>query len=227
LRLSAVPSEPLTQEAARIVFLPPSAESANDEGEAEDEVLTEIGIGATVRTIAEALNLRAEPSTSANSLAQLSEGIELLVIGGPEEADDYTWWQVQGIEDESIQGWLASDFLEFVSGAPADGTQQAAGTPEATPAGTPEASPAASPSASGEFPVGAVVAITEENVRIRQDASLTAEPVEVFAAGTEFEITGAAVEADDYTWYPVELVADPSVTGWVVVDFIEPAADGQ
>jgi quercetin dioxygenase-like cupin family protein len=216
LRLAAVPAEALSLEPAQISFLPPSAQPENDEG----EILTEIGIGATVLTTTGSLNLRAEPSTSANSTTQLDAGVELLVIGGPEDADDYTWWQVQGVVDTSLEGWLASEFLELVSGAPSDGTQDSTGTSEAAPEASPEASPAASPVA-GEFPVGQIVATSEENVRIREDASINAEPVDAFVLGTEFEITGAPVEADDYTWYPVQLVADASVVGWVVDDFIE------
>ena len=224
LRLAAISTEPLSLEPAVISFLPPSAEPANDEG----EVLTEIAIGATVLTTTGSLNLREEPSTSANSTTQLDEGVELLVIGGPETADDYTWWQVQGVEDTSLEGWLASDFLELVSDAPSDGTQDTSGTPEAAPEASPEASPAASPEASpaaspaaGEFSVGQTVVTSEENVRIREEASINAEPVDAFVAGTEFEITGEPVEADDYTWYPVQLVADESVIGWVADEFIE------
>lgn len=142
--------------------------------------------------------------------------MELLVIGGPEEGDDYTWWQVQGVEDTSVEGWLASDFLELVSGAPSDGTQDTADTQDATP----EASPAASPTTDA-FSVGQIVVTTEESVRVREDASINAEPINAFISGTEFEITGPPVEADDYTWYPVQLVADASVVGWVVQEFIE------
>ncbi len=216
LRLSATPTEPLTLEPAQIRFLPPSAEPAATE-EPTTEVSNEIGIGATVRTTSPAVNLRAEPGVNTNSITQLDEGIELLVIGGPEEADEYTWWQVQGVEDPSIEGWLAVDFIELVAGAPTDGTSQGTPTPEATAGATPNA---------GEFAPGTIVAVTEDNVRIREEASINAEPVEVFPLGTEFEITGASVEADDYTWFPVELVADPTVTGWIVEDFIEPADAG-
>lgn len=213
LRLAAIPTEALSLEPAQISFLPPSAEPENDEGE---EVLTEIAIGATVVTTAGALNLRAEPSISSNAITQLDEAVELLVIGGPEEGDDYTWWQVQGVEDTSVEGWLASDFLELVSGAPSDGTQDTADTQDATP----EASPAASPTTDA-FSVGQIVVTTEESVRVREDASINAEPINAFISGTEFEITGPPVEADDYTWYPVQLVADASVVGWVVQEFIE------
>jgi quercetin dioxygenase-like cupin family protein len=220
LRLAAVPAEALSQEPAQISFLAPSAEPENDEG----EVLTQIGIGATVLTTSGNLNLRAEPSTTANAITQLEAGVELTVIGGPEDADDYTWWQVRGVEDTSLEGWLASEFLELVTGAPSDGTQPTAATPEASPAASPEASPSASPAASpvaGEFSVGQIVATSQENVRVREDASINAEPVDAFVLGTEFEITGDPVEADDYTWYPVQLVADESVIGWVADDFIE------
>ncbi len=220
LRLSAVPTEALTLEPAQIAFLPPSAEPVTE----EPAQATEIGIGATVVTTSGSLNLRAEPSVNANSITQLDEGVELLVIGGSEQGDEYTWWQVQGVDDESIQGWLAVDFLELVEGVPTEGNAQNA-TPESTPSATPESTPAASPAADDAFATGSIVTVTEDNVRIRQEASINAEPVDVFVLGTEFEITGASVEADEYTWYPVQLVADETVVGWVVEDFIEPAED--
>ncbi len=220
LRLAAIPSEPLTLEPAQIAFLPPAAEPETE----VPTTSTEIGIGATVRTTSAAVNLRSEPSTSSNAITQLDEGVELLVIGGPEDADEYTWWQVQGVDNDELEGWLVSDFIELVAGAPTDGTTQSA-TPESTPSATPESSPVASPAADGQFATGTIVVTTEENVRIREDASINGEPVDVFSLGTQFEITGAPVEADEYTWYPVQLVANDSVVGWVVGDFIEPEED--
>lgn len=222
LRLSAVPSEALTLEPASIAFLPPAAVPEDEE---PGEELTEIGIGATVVTTLGDVNLRAEPSTSANSLLQLAEGVELTVIGGPEEADGFTWWQVQGTVGESpVEGWLAEDFLAFVGGAAqATETPEAEETPDAET--VPEASPSASPVADGEFAEGQIVALTDDNVRVRPEATVNSEPVGIFLLGTEFEITGAPVEGDGYLWYPVLWVADPSVTGWVAEDFLEAVPD--
>lgn len=206
LRLSAISSEPLSLEPAVITFLPPPAvPDLPVDGE-----FTEIAIGAVVRTTSGSLNLRAEPSTSADSIAQLSEGVELTVIGGPEEADDYTWWQVEGVFEESdVEGWLADEFLELVSVAVVE-------EPEASP----QATPGATPTAEVAFSEGDIVALSEVNVRVREEATVDSEPIDVFDEGTEFEVTGAPVEADDYIWFPVTLVSDASISGWVVGDFL-------
>lgn len=223
LRLSAVPAAADDGEAAAISFLESAAEV-----EDEPETFTEIAVGATVTTNTGSLNLRAEPSTAGDVVEQLDEGVELVVIGGPEEGDDYTWWQVQSTEeDASLEGWLAADFLDLVGGeAEPEATEEAAETPEVdgTPSadGTPQASPVAD---NAEFQTGDIVITTEENVRIREEATVNSEPIEVFQLGTEFEITGESVEEDELVWYPVTMVADDSMSGWIAADFIEPAPD--
>ncbi len=219
LRLSAVPSSSLDAQAASISFLESEAEPVE-----EEEVFTEIAIGATVVTTAEGINVRSEPSVNGDVVEQLASGTELVIVDGPEEGDDYTWWQVETTGDDPVVlGWLASDFIELVGGAPEpeateEPTEEATEEPadeEATPEATTDA----------EFQEGDIVAITDDNVRIRGEASINSEPVDVFLAGTEFEVTGEPVEADDFTWYPVTLVADDSISGWIAADFIEPAPD--
>jgi glutamate synthase domain-containing protein 3 len=67
------------------------------------------------------------------------------------------------------------------------------------------------------------VQLTEDTVRIRAEGNLGGDIINTFDAGTQFQITGEAVDADGFTWYPVTLVDDPSISGWVTVDFIESA----
>jgi hypothetical protein len=65
--------------------------------------LTEAGAG---------LNVRAEPSVSAEVVAQLEGQAELSIEGGPVEADGYTWWRVHvwswsgGVDAE---GWIVEN----------------------------------------------------------------------------------------------------------------------
>lgn len=62
------------------------------------------------------VNLRSEPSTSAESVGVLSTGAELEVTGTSEEADGYTWLPVSGtIDDQDVSGWVASDFVDTES----------------------------------------------------------------------------------------------------------------
>lgn len=64
------------------------------------EVANTSGFGVTVR---------GGPSTSNQPVVVATEGTVLLVIGGPQEANDFLWWQVE-LED-GTQGWAAGDFL--------------------------------------------------------------------------------------------------------------------
>ncbi|MBA3377414.1 MAG: SH3 domain-containing protein [Chloroflexia bacterium] len=220
LRLTADPATALVEAPAEIAFMAPGEETAVE----EDPAFTEIGIGAPVVTNTGSVNLRAEPSISAEAVDQLDEGVELTVIGGPEDADDFTWWQVEVTGSEGpVQGWLAADFIELVGGAETEPEV----APELTPEVVAEASPeAGTPEATTrqDFAAGDIVALTDDNVRIRSNSSVNAEPIDVFAAGTEFEVTGDSVEADEFVWYPVTLVDDDTISGWVAVDFLEPAA---
>ena len=57
------------------------------------------------------------------------------VIGGPEEADDFIWWQVR--LPGGAEGWVAGQFIEPAA-APGSVPPTAEATTEGTP-GTPEA----------------------------------------------------------------------------------------
>src|SRR5690606_25486485 len=56
------------------------------------------------------LTLRGGPSTLTTSLQNVSEGTVMQVIGGPEEADDFIWWQVR--LPGGAEGWVAGQFIE-------------------------------------------------------------------------------------------------------------------
>jgi len=225
LRLTAEPADGAAGEQASLAFIAPTAETQEGETESEGDtgdVFTEIAVGAPVVTTTGSVNIRTEPSIDAEVVEQVDEGLALTVTGGPEEGGDFTWWQVtiDGTEG-AVEGWVAADFIELAN-AP-EATEEPTEEPE-EPAASPEASPQASPVA-GAFAEGDIVVTSSDNVRIRAEASIDGEPVDAFPTGTELEITGAPEDADDYTWYPVTLVGDDSISGWVAADFIEPAPD--
>ena len=70
------------------------------------------GRTAYVRNDAVALNVRARAGTAANNpiVFTLAPGTAVEVIGGPQAADGFTWWQVRGPTGE---GWCAGQFLEL------------------------------------------------------------------------------------------------------------------
>lgn len=61
------------------------------------------------------LNVRDQPGTiETNILGRVPEGTLLTVVDGPRQADGFTWWQVQSM-DQTIKGWAVSNFLQVAS----------------------------------------------------------------------------------------------------------------
>ncbi len=60
------------------------------------------------------VTVRGGPSTSNVSLLVAPEGTLILVLDGPQSANDFLWWQVQ-LED-GTEGWVAGDFLVPAAG---------------------------------------------------------------------------------------------------------------
>lgn len=82
----------------------PTEEPAEEGEFAPDDavVVTEDGDG---------VNLREEPSTSGEVVESLPAGTELIILDGPEEADEYQWYNVVS-SDGSLEGWVVADFIE-------------------------------------------------------------------------------------------------------------------
>lgn len=163
----------------------------------------------------ENVNLRAEASTTADVVDQVSSGIEVEIIDGPIEGEGYTWYEVQVTAEGGSSGWMASDFLDMEA-APEEEVE------ETTSEGTEETSDGTGDS-QAVFSEGDTVQLTDDAVRIRAEGNLGADIIDTFSAGTQFEITGEPIDADGYTWYPVTSVDDETIAGWVTVDFIEAA----
>jgi hypothetical protein len=57
------------------------------------------------------LRVRETPSLTGTLVAtKLSEGTQVQIIGGPQEADGHTWWQIQ---TEAITGWCSGTYLQI------------------------------------------------------------------------------------------------------------------
>lgn len=79
-----------------------------------------IGVGGYVRVAAPAgLSFREAPNTTGTLIQVLDSGSILAVVGGPEEAEGYTWWQLR--RDDGKEGWSAAGSGEdvFLEPAPA------------------------------------------------------------------------------------------------------------
>jgi uncharacterized protein YraI len=72
-----------------------------------------VGGKATVNAEA-GLRVRSGPGTNFDLVITLPYGMVVDIIGGPERADSYTWWQIEFSTPEGAkqQGWVAGDFLD-------------------------------------------------------------------------------------------------------------------
>ena len=66
--------------------------------------------GSVVTVTFDEVNLRAVPSIAGPVVAVLPAGLALTLIGGPTDADGYSWYEVESL-DQSLRGWVAGDFL--------------------------------------------------------------------------------------------------------------------
>lgn len=73
----------------------------------------QVGSKATVNAEA-GLRVRSGPGTNFDLVITLPYGMVVDIIGGPERADNYTWWQIEFStpEGDKQQGWVAGDFLD-------------------------------------------------------------------------------------------------------------------
>lgn len=95
----------------------------------------------------------------------------------------------------------------------ATASQPAAETPAETPADT---------AGSGALAEGGQATVIETGVNLRSEATTNGEVVTTLSTGDVVSITGPSTEADGFVWWPVTTAEGES--GWVVEDFLAPAA---
>jgi uncharacterized protein YraI len=162
--------------------------------------------GQAVRTVAN-LNLRSSPSTSGAVLAVLPAGTRGTVLGHPVIANGFTWYEVE--MPGYPQGWVAGQYLQPVGGSGPTATVTTAPTATRTPT-----------TSTGGFTVGEGVQTTV-GLNLRSGPSTTASVLAVLPAGTQGTVTGAPVQANGFTWYPVTMPGYPS--GWVAGNYLRQA----
>jgi len=74
-------------------------------------------VGAYVQisgTGGEGLRIRQGPGLSYEQRYLGMEAEVFKIVGGPQEADGYTWWQLVAPYDDTISGWAVSNYLDAV-----------------------------------------------------------------------------------------------------------------
>ncbi len=75
-----------------------------------------VGVTAAVFGVGnDKLNIRNRPSLAQSQvLFREAEGKEFAIIGGPQEADGFTWWQVRDPQFQ-VEGWAVANYLRTVT----------------------------------------------------------------------------------------------------------------
>jgi len=79
---------------------------------AEGEAGEDLAVGDTVKVVGTGgagLNMRAGAGTGHAKVKTLADGSSVEIIGGPEDADGYTWWQVR--DSVGTTGWVVQTYL--------------------------------------------------------------------------------------------------------------------
>lgn len=67
-----------------------------------------VGMDVVIVDTGECLNIRRDAGTDAEIVSCLEDGVAMTVVGGPEEVDGFTWWQ---LDADGASGWGAAEYL--------------------------------------------------------------------------------------------------------------------
>ncbi len=59
------------------------------------------------------LRVRDQPGVNTNIINVLNTGDRVRITGESETVDDIVWWPIEGVDDPSIVGWTAGEFLDI------------------------------------------------------------------------------------------------------------------
>jgi len=77
-----------------------------------------IGVGGYVQVVgtgSDGLRLRDSPGLEGKVLLVANDDEVFSVQRGPQSADGYTWWYLQGLSDLSREGWAVQNYLQAVT----------------------------------------------------------------------------------------------------------------
>ncbi len=93
----------------------PTADVSNDTPTAtatpDDGTIRE---GSLVESNSEGVNVRSGPGTDFEIAFQVFTGDQMTVTGPSEEGDGYVWWPVVLVDDPSVTGYVAEEFIDLV-----------------------------------------------------------------------------------------------------------------
>lgn len=139
----------------------------------------------------DSVNFRTEPTLSASIIRTLSRGVEGTVIGGPQAANAYNWFQLQTAFG---QGWTVVDYLRV------------SGTAEPTPTPVP-----------GKFQVDDLV-INPGSLNLRTEPTTSSTVIALMSSGTIGSVLAGPTSANGYSWYQINTSYG---TGWAAGELLD------
>jgi hypothetical protein len=113
-RSPAAPDEPQPTTVVWTATLTPTATPQSTLTPTPEAPSGEIAVGQRVQvsgTEGVGLSLRADASTSSERRDVATDGEVFLIVDGPKETADYTWWLIRDENDPQREGWAVSQFL--------------------------------------------------------------------------------------------------------------------
>jgi uncharacterized protein YgiM (DUF1202 family) len=147
------------------------------------------------------VNVRDKAGTAGKQVGKLNPGAVVKILGGPSQADNYTWWQIDN--GAGLTGWVSMGPANDPWLQPESGS-----------------SPAITPAAGGgklvnrAIKVGDRVQVTTQEgkvLTVRESASKDANAVARVLPGTQFTVKSGPVQKDNFTWWQLE---SDQAKGW-------------
>ncbi len=110
--LTIIPAPTKTQ----VITVPTTSNTSTPEPTAT-LIPNTIGVGAYIKvtgTEGVGLRIRSAAGTTSEVLFLAMDEEVFLIIGGPVEKDDYTWWQLEAPYDKTRTGWCAEPFITII-----------------------------------------------------------------------------------------------------------------
>ncbi|MGB3329497.1 MAG: SH3 domain-containing protein [Thermomicrobiales bacterium] len=144
--------------------------------------------------VTSAVNFRSAPSTSASVITLLQAGATGTVVGGPQTANGYTWWQFR--TSGGSVGWSIQDSLEKGSATTTTTTTPVPGA---------------------KFVVGDTLRVTDD-INFRSAPGTSASIIAQLPAGTTGTVLAGPQSASGYVWY--QFRTSGGTTGWGAQDWL-------
>lgn len=165
------------------------------------------GIGVVQGSAGDKINVRSGPSTAYDVNVQLNAGEAVEVYDGPRtDKNGNVWYKVR---NEHGGGWVSADYLAGKGSSKSNSNASSA---------TGSTQQASSTGSAAKIKIGGAVKVTDDNLRIRSQASKNGSVLATVNGGYVLKVvSGPVTDKAGNSWYQV---SGNYTTGWVSADYI-------